>query len=178
MPWDVGDVDRHKKGLTDAQKKRWVAVANSVLERCLNEGGTQSECEAKAIRQANSIAQRDHVVSFFKQKKEKQIAYGVVFEPEYVDADDEWISKDDIEDAAHEYLINYRNVKFSHTQGINDKVKVVESYIAPLDFKIGEHLIKEGSWIVAVKVFDGKLWKEIGKSLVGFSAGGTAHYVE
>lgn len=51
MPWTVADVDRFKKGLTTAQKRRWVRVANSVLAKCKSNGG--SNCEASAIRQAN-----------------------------------------------------------------------------------------------------------------------------
>jgi hypothetical protein len=53
MPWTVADVDRFKQGLTEAEKRRWVRIANSVLRRCLDNGGSQDECEASAIRQAN-----------------------------------------------------------------------------------------------------------------------------
>jgi hypothetical protein len=53
MPWSVADVDKFKKGLSDSEKKKWVNVANSVLEKCLKNGGKQDECEASAIRQAN-----------------------------------------------------------------------------------------------------------------------------
>ena len=52
MPWTTKDVDRHKKGLTPAQKKKWVSVANGVLKSCKASGG--SGCEGKAIRIANS----------------------------------------------------------------------------------------------------------------------------
>lgn len=55
MPWQVGDVDGFKKGLTDAEKKRWVAVANSALAACLKEGRT--DCEASAIKQANGVVE-------------------------------------------------------------------------------------------------------------------------
>jgi hypothetical protein len=54
MPWTVADVDRHKKGLTDAQKKQWVAAANTSLQDCLGEGGSQKTCEGRAIRIANA----------------------------------------------------------------------------------------------------------------------------
>lgn len=57
MPWTVQDVDKHKKGLTDKQKELWVRVANSVLERCQKEGG--QDCEASAIRQANSVVEKN-----------------------------------------------------------------------------------------------------------------------
>jgi hypothetical protein len=52
MPWKVKDVDSHKKGLTPAQKKKWVSIANGVLKDCQSKGG--KDCEAKAIRIANS----------------------------------------------------------------------------------------------------------------------------
>lgn len=46
MPWTKSDVDRHKKGLTDRQKSRWIAIANSVLADTKDEG--------RAIRIANA----------------------------------------------------------------------------------------------------------------------------
>jgi len=53
MPWSVGDVERFKKGLSDAQKRRWVRIANDALRRCRARGGTN--CDAAAIRQANGV---------------------------------------------------------------------------------------------------------------------------
>jgi len=61
MPWSVGDVDGFKKGLTDAEKKRWTEIANSALAACLKDGG--KDCEASAIKQANGVveeAQHEH----------------------------------------------------------------------------------------------------------------------
>lgn len=52
MPWTVKDVDRHKKGLTPSQKRRWVKIANGVLRDCQKNKG--KNCEGKAIRIANS----------------------------------------------------------------------------------------------------------------------------
>ena len=53
MPWTAKDVDSHKKGLTPAQKKKWVSVANGVYRECMK-SGTDKTCAAKAIRIANS----------------------------------------------------------------------------------------------------------------------------
>ena len=55
MPWTTTDVDRHKRGLTDQQKRQWVRIANSVLASCLSRGGQQSTCEGSAIRQASGV---------------------------------------------------------------------------------------------------------------------------
>jgi len=46
VPWSISDVEHKKKGLTLAQKKRWVAIANSVLK--------DSGDDVKAIMIANS----------------------------------------------------------------------------------------------------------------------------
>ncbi len=54
MPWTITDVDKHKKGLTDENKKRWVSIANGVLASCKSKGGSDSDCDAMAIRVANS----------------------------------------------------------------------------------------------------------------------------
>jgi hypothetical protein len=54
MPWTKDDVDEFREGLTEAQKARWVEIANSVRADCIEEGGSESECDAKAVRVANA----------------------------------------------------------------------------------------------------------------------------
>lgn len=60
MPWTVGDVEDHIKGLSDEQKAQWVAVANSALSKCEKEGG--ENCDASAIRQANAVVSTKEAV--------------------------------------------------------------------------------------------------------------------
>ena len=55
MPWTVEDVEKHNKGLTDKQKSQWVAVANSALKKCMDDGGTEETCAVSAIKQANGV---------------------------------------------------------------------------------------------------------------------------
>jgi hypothetical protein len=55
MPWVVEDVDKHKKGLTDKQKRQWVRIANSVLASCKKKGGTDEACAPGAIKWANGV---------------------------------------------------------------------------------------------------------------------------
>ena len=54
MPWTTGDVDKFKKGLSDSNKAKWVAVANASLAQCSAEGGEILKCEENAIRIANA----------------------------------------------------------------------------------------------------------------------------
>ena len=55
MPWTIENVDEHKKGLSDKQKKQWVRIANAALKACMKKGGTDAECAPKAIMQANGV---------------------------------------------------------------------------------------------------------------------------
>ncbi len=55
MPFSLGDVEKHNKGLSPAKKAQWIAVANSVLAKCIKEGGTDASCAPSAIRQANGV---------------------------------------------------------------------------------------------------------------------------
>jgi arsenate reductase-like glutaredoxin family protein len=59
MPWTIKDVDKHKKGLTPASKKKWISIANSVRKKCLEDGDSEDVCDAKAIRVANSKVQNN-----------------------------------------------------------------------------------------------------------------------
>jgi hypothetical protein len=51
MPYTVADVDRHYRGLTDAEKQLWVDVANRQLAEHGDEG--------RAIREANAVVNRN-----------------------------------------------------------------------------------------------------------------------
>jgi hypothetical protein len=127
---------------------------------------------------------KDTAFKMLKADDEKQIVYGVIFEPDTIDSDDEFVGKDDIEDAAHNYMIKMRrnsgecHQKLSHEINIDDKSDVVESYVAPVDFEWNGELIKEGTWIVGMKIHDKDLWKECKDSITGFSAGGFASEVK
>jgi uncharacterized protein YdaT len=46
MPWTADDAERHKKGLTREQKRKWARVANAALKEYADEG--------RAIRVANA----------------------------------------------------------------------------------------------------------------------------
>lgn len=59
MPWKVTDVEGFNKGLSASDKRRWVEVANSALQSCLDDGGEQSDCETRAIRMANGVAKEN-----------------------------------------------------------------------------------------------------------------------
>lgn len=106
---------------------------------------------------------------------EQRLVYGIVLEPETVDAQQDIYSAQEIEQAAHRFMEEFQNAGLMHESVVNEKVKIVESYIAPADFQMGDQLIKAGTWMMVDHILDDALWDQVKTGgLTGFSIGGTA----
>jgi hypothetical protein len=100
---------------------------------------------------------------------------GIVLEPEVIDAQKDIYSDSEIRSSAHKFMQHFRTIGLMHKGAINDKVKILESYIAPTDFEVGDQPVKKGTWLMAVHVLDDELWKAAkAGELTGFSIGGSA----
>jgi uracil-DNA glycosylase family 4 len=112
--------------------------------------------------------------NILKADGEKRIVYGIVMEPNILDAHADYTSTTEIEQAAHVYLTNSRTVGDQHRTKAD--ADVVESYIAPQQLVIGEQRVAAGSWVMGVKVHDEELWNGVkAGTYTGFSIGGFAH---
>jgi hypothetical protein len=115
--------------------------------------------------------------SFLKQDEEKQIVLGVVMEPNAEDTQGEFSTAEEIEKAAHGFLTKSRIMGKGHES--KAEAEVVESYITREDMDIEGEMVKKGSWVMAVKVYDAELWQGIKKGeFTGFSIGGLAMKIE
>lgn len=108
------------------------------------------------------------------EKGDEHIVYGIVYEPDTVDAQGDQASADEIQKAAYDFMENVQTFKVMH-KGKKVKVKILENYIAPVDFTIAKKQVKKGSWVLVTRILDSKLWKDIkaGK-LTGYSMAGYA----
>jgi site-specific DNA-adenine methylase len=106
---------------------------------------------------------------------EERYVLGVVLEPETIDAQKDIYSPAEVREAAHRFMEEYQNVGLMHRDLVNGRVKILESYVAPAAFEIDSTQIKKGSWLLAVRVLDDELWRQIKTDeLTGFSIGGSA----
>ncbi|HET9622029.1 MAG TPA: XkdF-like putative serine protease domain-containing protein [Kofleriaceae bacterium] len=113
-------------------------------------------------------------IPLFKTEEERYVL-GIVLEPETVDAQNDVYSAVEVRDAAHRFLENFRNVGLMHQGHVNDKVKIIESYLSPTSFDLGGTQVKKGTWLLAVHVLDDELWGLIKSGeLTGLSMGGSA----
>jgi len=111
----------------------------------------------------------------FKIDEEKRQVFGVVLEPEVVDSQDDIISKEDVEKAAHGFLKNSRVIGFRHLKKAD--ARPIESYISPVDFsqkgQFGKQKVSKGSWVLGVQVEDDELWALVLEGEIqAFSIGG------
>jgi DNA adenine methylase len=106
---------------------------------------------------------------------EERYVLGVVLEPEKVDAQQDIYSAAEVRDAAHRFMEQYRNLGLMHREILGDQVKILESYLAPAEFEADGTRIKKGTWLLAVRVVDDELWRQVkAGELTGFSIGGSA----
>jgi DNA adenine methylase len=108
-------------------------------------------------------------------KADERYIQGIVLEPETEDAQGDVYSVEEVRAAAHKFMEDFQNVGLMHRMKVNEEVKILESYLAPAGFSLGEVEIKEGTWLLAVRVLSDDIWSQVqdGK-LTGFSIGGSA----
>lgn len=109
-----------------------------------------------------------------KAGKDERIVYGIVYEPDVKDSQGDQANAEEIKKAAYDFMENVQALKVNH-KGRVGKMKILESYIAPEDLTIAKRSIKKGSWVIAARVLDKKVWEDVkaGK-LTGFSMAGYA----
>ncbi|WP_129596023.1 XkdF-like putative serine protease domain-containing protein [Anaerophilus nitritogenes] len=113
-----------------------------------------------------------------KVQDDKKLVTGIVYEPDTVDSQNEFMKADAIEKAAHKFMEDYRNIDKNHTFN-NENVSVVESFVTKGDTKIGDTSIKKGTWVMTTKVNDDKLWEDVKKgNIKGYSMGGVGKKIE
>lgn len=124
----------------------------------------KSEKENDFEKQIKVIAKADDA---------QRLVYGIVYEPNVTDAHGDYMTPAEIEKAAHGFLKDAREIDKQHDfqGGVGE---VVESYIAPSDFEMGDEMIKKGSWVLVTKASD-EIWEQIQKGeITGYSMAGTA----
>lgn len=96
------------------------------------------------------------------------------------DTQDDIYSKSEVRKACHTWMEYYGAVDLMHSWKAIGKedVRILENYIAPVEFKNGDDVVAEGSWMLALRVVNDKLWKAIKDGELGaYSIGGTANRV-
>ena len=112
--------------------------------------------------------------------KDYTFVYGPVLVPEVVDKQNDIISADEIEAAAHRFMEGPQAPGLMHTAVLGKRdAMVVESHVTRYKLTFGKTEVPVGSWMVGMRVYSPKLRKMIrdGK-LKGYSIGGIGKITE
>lgn len=102
----------------------------------------------------------------------KKIVYGIVYAPEEPDAHDCFMTAEQVEMAAHRFMLASQKMDDFHNF-VDGAGAPVESFIA----RKGDPDFPEGAWVLGAKVFDEKVWKQITKGEIrSFSLAGMARF--
>lgn len=121
--------------------------------------------------------------------EDERIFFAIVLEPypknaEEGDGEGDIYTRKDIEFAAHYWMENFGSVGLMHETLIDDKVSVLETYLAPISFTVkryngNEKKVKKGTWLLKLRINDDDLWTDVKDGeLTGLSIGGIAAYEE
>jgi hypothetical protein len=127
-----------------------------------------------------TIRKSDLFVSDIKDDEpdEKRIVTGVAMAANEVDADGEFFSPDTVHDAMVTFMLWYRNIGLEHAVDISEDVDIVESWQLREDTEFAGNMVKAGSWMMSLKVWNHRLWQALKNgTLAGFSVGGEAFEV-
>lgn len=107
----------------------------------------------------NRVLIKKGLVTICKIDEVLQIVKGVVYQPNVVDSQDDWMSDIEIRKAAHTFMknMNLQNVDTNHDLNPIEAF-VCESFIAKANDPEG---FPEGSWVVAVKIEDADIWQGV-----------------
>lgn len=127
--------------------------------------------EADVVDEANSTQLE---VKFSAMDEEKRLVYGVVLEADAIDSYEDTISLEEVEKAAHKYMRTPMVIGDGHIK--KAKAFPVESFIySPEVLKD----VKEGSWVMAIKVQSDTIWEGIKSGdYTGLSIGAMCHRTE
>jgi 2'-5' RNA ligase len=115
-----------------------------------------------------------HVPIWKADDTDHRVVYGVVLHPGVTDSQGDDVSAEEIEQAAHRYLVESRKHDLQHAETAAP-VEVVESYIAPADLEVAGRPVLKGSWVMASHIRDDAIWAEVQTgAITGYSIGGSA----
>lgn len=159
-----------------------IAHVRNAIQRApqikLKDGSKISSSKAKSLQNRaqkildglkksdDELVEKEWLVELSKDfaDDEQRLIYGVVMVPGTPDTQGDIASEHEIEKAAHAFFLKSRVNDLQHKEMLSeDRATPVESYVAPVDMKINDKVIKQGSWVLVTYVPDDDIWGDIKK---------------
>jgi site-specific DNA-adenine methylase len=168
---------REASGRGGAKHAMRLFVANYPVRKA-EELELVAKCEHLPLHEGEALFDKPSRLIKGTDPGDERFVLGIVLEPEVIDAQGDIYSAEEIRAAAHRFMEDFGGLGLMHRMRVNGKVKVLESFLAPTDFVLGDLAVKKGTWMLAVRVLDDALWEQVKTGeLTGFSIGGSARRV-
>lgn len=97
-------------------------------------------------------------VSVIKAANEelKQVLF-VAMLPDSTDLHGDYTSSEEVRKAKESFNKSQMNTNLFHL-AMTDKFEVIESYLSPVDFVLGDKFVAKGTWLMNLQVHDDELW--------------------
>ena len=104
-------------------------------------------------------------------EEEQRLVYGIVLRPNAVDGHLDIMTTREVAKTAHRFLANGGSMGIMHEREAD--AVAVESYLAPIDFTLGNGEVRKGDWVLVSLVINDNLWDRIKSGeLSAYSPGG------
>lgn len=105
-------------------------------------------------------------VRIVKVDAAQRLLYSVGYEPDVADAHEDGMTPAEVMKTAHSFMMNYAQGQaetgVDHRKSVGRaQLPIVESFIAPMDYTLGDQLVRKGTWVAVAKVLDDQLWKDV-----------------
>lgn len=171
--------------LMDEYKKREIRFIRMEIDRALVgvifEEISKGELGKEIEKTRDDTEQLSKFVKFVgvqkADKNPERIVMGIVYEPDTEDSQGDWATEEEIRKAAYTFMESEQAFKINHDA--DAAIHILESYIAPVDFTVGEEQVKKGSWLLGSRVVDEDVWEKIETGVYsGYSMAGDALRIE
>jgi len=169
-----------RKAIPASERSAHVAVAKQITSSDLGESGKANPASIPGSEIDLEYDEEDTAKIFIpiiKASEEQKTVTGVVLQPETVDAHGDIYDSTVIKNAAWDFLEGFQTTTklgLMHKK-FNVQFGLLESYIAPNGLVLNNKTVKEGAWVMTVRVKDAKIWKLVKEGkITGFSIGGRA----
>lgn len=127
--------------------------------------------------------EKNWFVPILKTAAEERTVFGIVLEPDVTDLHKDTYDEEAVVKAAHHFMEHMQNMGKMHTTIINDDVKILESYCAPVDMNLetpgGKVKVRKNTWLMKVRLVSDELWAQVKSGeLTGFSIGALAQVTD
>lgn len=89
----------------------------------------------------------------------RQVTY-VAMIPDHTDLHGDFTSAEEVRKAKESFNGSLQKANLFHLV-MTDTFDIIESYLAPTDFALGDNFVKKGTWLVTLQVYDDDLWELI-----------------